>query len=596
MHTQQTQMDQNLFDAGGSNTSTLLTSTAASSPTSLDDGKPTGIFSGSVTGEILTEEPRSTSSLSLNSTLVPKELVPLAPSNNPRYADINFIGEKIEAIDEGPQTSSPDPLPSQWRAYIHPEGKPYYHDQARNLATYANMRDPTISDQVENAFQKLSATKVALVPHHELVIEISEDGWCYYFADHKKLSIFWARKVEAPELDVEVFNSKVQRDLWLQKEYWHHLHNFPFHNDLPKDSASQLMDALLYGGVDHASSQTSMFSFTDAQRETYLSALRTYKKDEEGSCKGHRNSTTARIWSLLAEARFLSHHGHEAARIDRSQRIGVVGKDSRILRCLQALTRILLFNTPNAHHLHLKRLWLGRIVLSEHWQRFAKELLDEWSETTLLATVLLAADVSFWSVSDLQSWAALSIWISAVFALGSIVTALLQSRQHRGRVLAPALDVATYMSRVETKTLALLPLAITYALPYCLLMWSITWFGVGMVTFAVQTFWELRVGKVAIIYMAVIGTLPIIFSALFAWNIRLRRPSVAGWLPEAGAFPWPLASARGSFTQAGSEDMQAGQPPRMKTSLTRRLTAFLGASVRAGTTNDVEMQRGVAQP
>lgn len=38
-------------------------------------------------------------------------------------------------------------------------------------------------------------------------------------------------------------------DLWLNKEYWHHLHNFPLHNELPYEAESRLMDALIYGGV-----------------------------------------------------------------------------------------------------------------------------------------------------------------------------------------------------------------------------------------------------------------------------------------------------------------------------------------------------------
>ncbi|KDQ18392.1 hypothetical protein BOTBODRAFT_641510 [Botryobasidium botryosum FD-172 SS1] len=596
-HSQQVQMDQVPLDAGGSNRSTLVSYITANSPTSLDDDKSTEACLGSITGEIMTKDPEtqstaspSNSTLSLTSTAVPEDLIPLAPSNNPRYADVNFVPKKIEVIDAGLRASTLDDLPPGWEVYIHPEGKPYYHDETRNIATYANMRDSKISGQVEGAFQKLKdAITVAWDSHYELVIEVSKEGCCYYFVDHQSLSICWPGKVEVSHLGVDGFNSDVQRDLWLQKEYWHHLHNFPFHNKLPRDAASQLTDALLYGGVDHASSQTSMFPFTDAQRETYLGALKAYQKGEVGYCKGHQNST-------VAEARFLSHHGHDAARIDRGQMIGVAKQDTWILRCLQTFARVLLFNTPNAHHLHLKRLWLGRIVMSEQWEKFAKELLTEWSETTLLATVLLAADVSFWSVAALKFWAQLGIWISAVFALGSIVTALLQSRQHRGRVLAPALDVATYMDRVETKTLALLPLAVTYAFPYCLLMWSVTWFAVGMVIFAVETFWESKVGKVAIIYMAVMGTLPIVFSALYAWSIRLRQPSVA----ESGTSPWSFASGKGSSTQAGSDDTHVGQQPRPQSrkALTRRLTSLtymLTGALRAATTTsapgDLEMQK-----
>jgi len=282
-----------------------------------------------------------------------------------------------------------------------------------------------------------------------------------------------------------------------------------------------------------------MFSFTAAQTETFLSALRTYEKSDGSLCKGHRTCTIARIWSLLADARFLNLHGHEAARMDCDQVIGPPREEGWVLRLLQMFSCFLLFNTPNVHHMRLKRLWLGRVVVSVQWEKFINGLLDEWSETSLLAGVLLTADVSFWSVSNPDFWTELGIWISAVFALGSIVTAILQSRQHRGRVLAPAIDVANYMASVESRSLALLPLAINYALPYVLFMWSVTFLGVGLVAFARYTFWQHTSGRIAIIYMGAMGILPVAFSACFVWNIRLRGLAPA-WARVANPSNYPF--------------------------------------------------------
>jgi len=61
--------------------------------------------------------------------------------------------------------------------------------------------------------------------------------------------VFWAEETTPSHFRLESLNSDTQRDLWLKKEYWYHLHNFPFHNKLPKDAASKLTDALLYGSV-----------------------------------------------------------------------------------------------------------------------------------------------------------------------------------------------------------------------------------------------------------------------------------------------------------------------------------------------------------
>jgi len=321
-------------------------------------------------------------------------------------------------------------------------------------------------------------------------------------------------------------------------------------------------------------------------------------------CEGHQTCTIARIWSLLADARFLSLHGHEAARMDSTQVIGPPREEGWVLRLLQMFSSFLLFNTPNVHHMRLKRLWLGRVVMSVQWEKFIRGLLDEWSETSLLATVLLTADVSFWSVSTPDFWSGLGIWISAVLALGSAVTALLQSRQHRGRVLAPALDVANYMASVESRSLALLPLAIAYALPYVLLMWSVTFFGVGLVAFARHNFWEHKPGKIAIIYMGVMGALPVVFSAYFIWNIRLKDLA-PGWLRIGGAsnysfrWPWPLdrstsdgSTGTSEHTRSATEPTQQGHRFSLrKSSLAQwRRTWHLADSLAGG--RDEETQGG----
>ncbi|KDQ18360.1 hypothetical protein BOTBODRAFT_171215 [Botryobasidium botryosum FD-172 SS1] len=538
----------------------------ASQPTLMQDS--TGVQSGRILTGQITEEPISVRPLlrtsSSASTLAPSKPAPLQPSENPRYADVRLLDNAIEEIPARRRRSRSGDLPDGWVTYVHPEGKPYYHHKGMNIATYANISkyDKFLKRILEayTTLYTLAQLDTAAPARYELVIEFSSEDQCqYYFVDHDELTILWAEKTTPSYFRLEHLNSDAQCDLWLEKEYWHHLHNFPFHNKLPKTAISTLMDALIYGGIDRVSSHTSMFPFATTQREAFLGALRTYGKSPPGSfCEGHKTCTIARMWSLLANARFLSLHGHEAARIDCNQKIVTAGPEKQagwILRGLEVFSCLLLFNTPNSHHMQLKRLWLGKVVMSIQWQKFIRELLEEWSETSLLAGVLLTANVSFWSVSTPDFWTELFVWISAVLALGSVITALLQSRQHRGRVLAPALDVANYMASVDSRALELLPLAISYALPYVLFIWSAAFLGAGLVAFACHNLWpHHEVGRIIIIYMGVMGILPVLFSAYFAWNIR-QKVLVPAWTSISKSsghiFPWSR-SADGSNPDDGA--------------------------------------------
>ena len=52
------------------------------------------------------------------------------------------------------------------------------------------------------------------------------------------------------------------------------------------------------------------------------------------------------------------------------------------------LCSIFLFDTPIRHHTALEDLYVDKIVYQRHYKRIMKTLLDDWSDASLLATVL----------------------------------------------------------------------------------------------------------------------------------------------------------------------------------------------------------------
>jgi len=131
--------------------------------------------------------------------------------------------------------------------------------------------------------------------------------------------------------------------------------------------------------------------------------------------------------------------------------------------------------------------------------------------------VLWTADMAFLAINDINIEAQLGSLISTALALSSIICALLQIRQHRGRTGAQSHEVAYYLDSVEGRYFGLLPLAINYSLPYALLVWSVAWFGIAIVFYSVR-FWTLATGKATVLAMASMVITPILWSSIFAWN------------------------------------------------------------------------------
>jgi len=160
---------------------------------------------------------------------------------------------------------------------------------------------------------------------------------------------------------------------------------------------------------------------------------------------------------------------------------------------------------------------LEKIVYREQWKKLVDALIQEWTDTSLLATVLWTADMAFLAINDINIEAQLGSLISTALALSSIICALLQIRQHRGRTGAQSHEVAYYLDSVEGRYFGLLPLAINYSLPYALLVWSVAWFGIAIVFYSVR-FWTLATGKATVLAMASMVITPILWSSIFAWN------------------------------------------------------------------------------
>jgi hypothetical protein len=165
--------------------------------------------------------------------------------------------------------------------------------------------------------------------------------------------------------------------------------------------------------LDVSTSPTSTSTYTASECSGFIEAI----------AKTPQNSRTwpiARVAGFMAEHRFLNYYGHPSARLDHLHAFEVeqVVEDSSdataqpvpesstwrrradglwlristfwlsIVAIWLRLCSVFLFDAPIRHHKALEDLFVDKIVYQRNYKRIMKTLLDDWSDASLLATVL----------------------------------------------------------------------------------------------------------------------------------------------------------------------------------------------------------------
>ncbi|PVF98887.1 hypothetical protein CPB86DRAFT_334111 [Serendipita vermifera] len=243
-----------------------------------------------------------------------------------------------------------DPLPEGWTMYIHPEGKPYYHRDAREpesnllrgtplyynekplcrplpIVTDSDPRNPITRKTLEHAHFITRVTvadnDLELPEHTELFLELYPDvepglhpyaG--YYLADHDNQVVFWADQISTSDLDTHPVNPGTFADqhpkLQLGYQYWRHVECYPIDANIDiKQVEHALIEQLSFMSLDMATSDTSTAPWTEAQCQTYISVL-------HHTPASRKTWTVSRLMALTAYWQFRNFYGHPSARLDRT--------------------------------------------------------------------------------------------------------------------------------------------------------------------------------------------------------------------------------------------------------------------------------------
>jgi hypothetical protein len=475
---------------------------------------------------------------------------PVAPQHCRRWGKPERTFIRRGTIPAGPlHFTNPVPtLPEGWVEHTHLEGKLYYVRDASNpiqgapftltIVTDSNPRDErnfrgleSLHRQVVEAIQEQN---IQLPKRVQLFIELypKGDGWShvggYYLADLDNQSLFWVEDIDSQDLGLGdkinfgVFGEQHLK-LTLHRQFWYHIECYPLPSSIDeKKEHDILLKHLTFALLDVSTSPTSTSTYTASECSGFIEAI----------AKTPQNSRTwpiARVAGFMAEHRFWNYYGHPSARLDHLHAFEVeqVVEDSSdataqpesstwrrradslwlristfwlsMVAIWLRLCSVFLFDAPIRHHKALEDLFVDKIVYQRNYKRIMKTLLDDWSDASLLATVLWTANMAFLAIpmpgttestytpaqlSLLQTAAVTCSLFSTVFSVGSITLGLINTRKHRGEPSYK--EIADFLQSAHHRHFGFRPLAIVYALPIALLMWAVLSFAGAIVLYCLM--------------------------------------------------------------------------------------------------------------
>jgi hypothetical protein len=212
-------------------------------------------------------------------------------------------------------------------------------------------------------------------------------------------------------------------ELALHRQFWIHIECYPLAGSIDEEKEREtllkhLTFALLgmsqsrellhvpHHPLDVSTSSTSTSTYTASECSAFIETI-------EKTPVNSRTWPIARIAGFMAEHRFFNYYGHPSARLSHLHAFEVEEKlqdasdgPEQQIRTRSAWSRraadlwfsivaiwlrlcsIFLFDAPIRHHAALEDLFVDKIVYRRNYKQIMKTLLDDWSEASLLSTVL----------------------------------------------------------------------------------------------------------------------------------------------------------------------------------------------------------------
>ncbi|KAJ7185538.1 hypothetical protein C8R46DRAFT_1060923 [Mycena filopes] len=469
--------------------------------------------------------------------------------------------------------------PPGWTVCQHPEGAPYFFHEAKRVFTDANLFDAAtlkfINESVNNIHDFLRVHSVQLAADGDLVLDeyVFSDGSRgaqYYFVNHHDRCVFWMDNVDSDifavtrQLRGMTAASHIRHEL--EAQYWYHCELYPRSFEVTREIIDELRDIVFHALGDVITSSSSTVSWKRDDLDDVIKLV-------DGFSEIVGKTAAATGW-LVVRTRVYNYHSTPGARLDVDHSVyGTVRKRTLLIQTLSPL----LFYAPDFHLAGLQAMFTDRLIRKRGWSQFIARLNNEWQEFTLYGTVVLNANVAFLSIQSVdqgglptnnRSPAQISSYLSILTSIGSIIIGLLLAKQNRDRdrETVPGAQAKFIFKRNHPKR-GLETLAIMYALPYAMLIWSMVSF---LAAFLFMCFQDTTLTT-----RSLVGVLWAAVAALILWCVFMAWES-SDWDWARALLCWPLSmnwrlrpasalfsngDAEGAQDEAGSAVSQHGSTP-----------------------------------
>ncbi|KAF4583377.1 WW domain-containing protein [Pleurotus pulmonarius] len=433
-------------------------------------------------------------------------LRPVTSVTTERYNKISSVELSKWIIPAGlgrfDREDTPTYLPEGWASYVHPEGQLYFcRHSTPVIVTEAYLYN---SENMQKVFFWLKCIEalceerqIVVHPGIELFIQLEESGCAYYFVDHLSKTEFWLDQFDTDEMGLPQVASEEHLKLALNEHYWSHVEYFPAHfGGLEESTVNELISVFSHATLDRMTSVVSTFPYTPKDCRKYIDLLKTAREDTQDM---YNICVIARLWVLIMNHRFTTHHGQESSRLSRTQSILAPKQytPNFVSRAMSHLT----LGISDVYTRKLDEVFVDDLVYTEQWHQLMQSNTKDWKASLQISTLLLFAHIIHCIIPGVPSLGLLS----AIVLCTSVLSASLLLIQHRHLLDTTAIHAADHLLAIRSQKYGFKIAGMLSALPAVLNIYGAALFlahGLALVAL------RLHPGVAAAIA---------IFIAIFAW-------------------------------------------------------------------------------
>ncbi|KAI0782564.1 hypothetical protein C8Q75DRAFT_737530 [Abortiporus biennis] len=387
---------------------------------------------------------------------------------------------------------------TNWAKIIHLDGSFYNFDTSSRLITPHNIWDFNTSQRINHLFHDEYKKIREYGPSGTLDMVLPKHCWLVIRdVDKFQPTVFWLDVENSSVIEIPLKGSGIDIVIEHKTErFWEEIERYPMHlGRLPRDAEGEFLSALSYGASERIIEENdTFFPFTDEQVQKLVDVYKQLKEEMSTKTVDERIIGTlswhiARTMKKVEAARRRVNFGSANNSLYRQV---VTAEPSWKVRLMETGLMVFMFG---AHKVYRERLQSARvkdIVYLPDFRDLLRNLLAEWSDSNLLATVFVGANIAFLAVPDITTLQRTASLISAIFAVISVVTGVHHVWQHRTKIDATYADAQRYLSLSNSSLndghdTDLAITACFLAIPLVALLYAVLSFTVALGAFSVQS-------------------------------------------------------------------------------------------------------------